>query len=173
MFRYHRVLYRRLLRGQSSEQLVRLSTQSHAFPEIARMIDDELARRDEYPSRRCLNHEDGRRSAPVRLARAGLADVVNSLQARFLSFRPREERARGEISLLPSFRKEGLREVLIALTRAMRPDLIGDSGIGFRVSPQVFVPSLRRSLAACSVFVLRSFFASESPRPKPSSWPPP
>ncbi len=47
----------------------------------------------------------------------------------------RNERS-GEIFLLPSFRKEGLREVLPALTRAMRLDVCDGLGFRLRVLPR-------------------------------------
>jgi len=45
MFRYHRVLYRRLLRGQSTCELLRLRDESGSFPTLAQLIEDELERR--------------------------------------------------------------------------------------------------------------------------------
>jgi hypothetical protein len=47
MYRYHRILYRRLLRGQSSDELLRLRDQSALFPSLARLIDEEVVRRGE------------------------------------------------------------------------------------------------------------------------------
>ena len=45
MFRHHRILYRRLLRGQSSEELIALRSESAMFPTLLSLIDDELQRR--------------------------------------------------------------------------------------------------------------------------------
>jgi hypothetical protein len=45
MFRYHRILYRRLLRGQSNYELIRLREESASFPTLSQLIDDELERR--------------------------------------------------------------------------------------------------------------------------------
>ena len=45
MYRYHRVLYRRLLRGQSDIELTRLREESFEFPTLAELIEDELGRR--------------------------------------------------------------------------------------------------------------------------------
>jgi hypothetical protein len=45
MYRYHRILYRRLLRGQSDDELLQLRDESAGFPTLAELIDDELERR--------------------------------------------------------------------------------------------------------------------------------
>ena len=45
MFRHHRILYRRLLRGQSSDELIALRGESTLFPTLLSLIDDELQRR--------------------------------------------------------------------------------------------------------------------------------
>jgi hypothetical protein len=45
MYRYHRVLYRRLLRSQSIDDLRRLRVESAQYPRLAGLIDDELTRR--------------------------------------------------------------------------------------------------------------------------------
>ncbi len=45
MFRHHRILYRRLLRGQSVEELLDLRGESALFPTLLSLIDDELQRR--------------------------------------------------------------------------------------------------------------------------------
>jgi hypothetical protein len=52
MFRYHRILYRRLLRAQSTCELNMLREESASFPTLMELIDDELKRRASEPARR-------------------------------------------------------------------------------------------------------------------------
>ncbi|MBV9786770.1 MAG: hypothetical protein JOZ51_01240 [Chloroflexi bacterium] len=54
MLRYHKVLYRRLLRGQATDDLRQLRSDSAKFPTLVQLIDMELARRDEEIARWCL-----------------------------------------------------------------------------------------------------------------------
>ncbi len=62
MFRHHRILYRRLLRGQSSDELIALRGESALFPTLLSLIDDELQRRTDNalePAVQSLRREAG------------------------------------------------------------------------------------------------------------------